>query len=296
MQRIVVVCRLNAARSVLIAAVLRKQFPQYEVISCGVEASTGAVYPQITLQTAKDWGLRIVKDHSVNIRDIPGGLNDSDRVIVVEDYMRESPDLQHLNPKNIFSFTDLSLDQSHLPKDPLEFDLQQFKVEIAKAVFYACSIVTRCIDPIMANANLRLWITRNDSQEVLTNVVEHCKENSFNLLIANFLVAPQPFLSTQKSNRCFLHFNEQGQFFAAIQENKHADRLTIFQSEFEENYSPRLVFSPEYRESIDSLSQKKPLVALVEIVSPIPRLVELQWLMASQIPSSSEIIEVSSYA
>jgi hypothetical protein len=181
-----------------------------------------------------------------------------------------------------------------LPKDPLEFDLQDFKVEIAKAIFYAAGIVTRYIVPKMGNPKLHLWLAESDSEEVVTNVIQYCKENSFNLLVGNFLVSPDPSLWSQNGEMSFLHFNNSGYFFATNQGYEAPGFLRVFQSQFEVSYSPALVFSPQFKESIETLSREKPLVVLLEVMSPSPRLVELQWLMASQITLCSEEIGVAS--
>lgn len=292
MNRIVVVCRLNAARSVLISVAIKKFLPQYEVISCGVDALTGNAYPQVTLQTATDWGLTLTEDRSVNIKDLNGGLRHNDKIIVVEDYMKQSPYLASVDPLNVYSFSDLNLSEFQLPLDPLGFDLQKFKVEIAKAVFCAVSLISKFFEPIREITNLRLWLAQEVSEITLENVIDYCESSSSNLLIANFITVTDIPSEFQKITRKFLQVDKNGSFSVKNQLNKNKGSLTIFQTQFESNYNSKLVFGAEFNESVKSLLCEGPLLVLCEVKHQIPRLMEVQWLMASHLTSISETIEI----
>jgi len=292
MHRIVIVCRLNAARSVLIAAAIKKLLPQQEVVSCGVEALTGHAYPQVTLQTAKDWGLTLTEDHSVNIKDVIGGLRQDDKVIVVEDSMKQSPYLASLDPLNIYSFGDLDLGEFQLPTDPLGFDLQKFKIEIAKAVFCAVTLISKFLEPIRVNSNLRLWLTDELSEKTLLNVIDFCESSSSNLLIANFVTVIDIPSDFKKISRNFLQVNVQGSFFVENQKEEPRDSFTIFQTQFESNYNSNMVFGAEFNDSVNRLSSEGPLLVVCEVIHPIPRLMEVQWLMASHVTLISNTIEI----
>jgi len=294
MHRIVIVCRFNAARSVLIAAAFKKLLPQFEVISCGVEALTGNEYPLVTLQTAKDWGLTITEEYSVNIKDVIGGLRYNDIVIVVEDSMKQSPYLASLDPLNIYSFGDLSLGEFQLPQDPLGYDLQKFKIEIAKAVFCAASLISKFLEPIRVNSNLRLWLIDEVSGKTLLNVIDYCESSSSNLLIANFVTVTDLPSGLQKIRRNFLRVNVQGSFFVEHKKEEHKDSFTIFQTQFESNYDSKMVFGSEFNESVNRLSSEGPLLVVCEPKHPIPRLMEMQWLIASHVTLISKSIAIPS--
>jgi protein-tyrosine-phosphatase len=292
MHRIVIVCRFNAARSVLIAAAFKKLLPQLEVISCGVEALTGNEYPLVTLQTAKDWGLALTEDHSVNIKDVIGGLRHHDKVIVVEDSMKQSPYLASLDPLNIYSFGDLNLGEFQLPQDPLGYELQEFKIEIAKAVFFAASLISKFFEPIQVNSNLRLWLADELSEKTLRNVIDYCKSSSSNLLIANFITVIDLPSDFQKIIRNILQVNVQGSFFVEHKKEVLKDSFTIFQTQFESNYDSKMVFRAEFDESVNRLSSEGPLLVVCELKHPIPRLMEVQWLIASHVTLISKSIAI----
>lgn len=286
MNRIVVVCRLNAARSVLIAAALKRRFPQFEFVSCGVEATTGATLPRQTLDTAENWGLELENLCSVNIDNLIPPLEMNDRVIVVDDFIRKDHRLEFINPQNIYSFSDLNLQEIQLPRDPLGFGLVEFKLEIAKGIFFATHIIMELVEPTSTDKNLHLILLPESHENMIESAVNYCRFKKLNLIFVNFMI-PNDFIHDPQSvKESFLCFTNSGSFFEKNPMNSSTAKSIVFRSEFEISYAESFIFGMEFSNSINSLSTQKPLLVLCEVFSRIPRIAQVQWLMASQINSS----------
>ena len=296
MTRIVVICRLNAARSVLIAAALKRRFPQFRFASCGLEATTGNTLPRETLETAAIWGLELNNLFSVNIESVFPPLDKHDKIIVVEDFMKNDRRLAFINPQNIFTFSDLNLQVTQIPRDPLGFDLAEFKLEIAKGVFFATRLIVQLIEPNYIDRNLQLILLNESDQDFVENTLNYCRVTQSNLIFLNFMVPTELFHESHFAAQSFLSFKDDGRFFEKNPIQVAIAKPIIYQAEFEIDYDARSVLGMEFRDSINSLATQNPLVLFCEFYSPIPRIAEIQWLMASQINSDLKRIEALSEA
>lgn len=55
--KVLVVCRYNQARSIVIGAMIRKLFPQIDVVTAGIEAPHGKGIPGSTEALCREWNL-----------------------------------------------------------------------------------------------------------------------------------------------------------------------------------------------------------------------------------------------
>lgn len=294
MQRVVVVCRQNAARSVLVAAALSKLYPQCNFVSCGIEAVTGSPYPEITLRTAQDWGLKLQGSHSVNICDLAEGLNSQDRVLVSDQSMKGVHHFSRFNSSSVFSFEQFAISESFVPLDPVGLTLIDFKKEIAKAIFCASKAVSGFLESEYSELEIYVSITDEINEETLSEAIEYCRNTSSNLLIANFEIPPTRSLNIEGTEAIFLEFTRVN-CFQVITWQKSIDisNVAIIQSEHEMNFPPKDIMSIHFRDSLKKLSQEKPVVVLCEFRDNSSRILVNQILMASAIVPFSRELERS---
>ena len=291
MNRIVVVCRQNAARSVLVTAALRILFPQYDVISCGMEATTGAPYPEITLKTAKDLGLTLEGLHSLNICDVAGGLSIEDRILVSDGFMKDSHLFSTLHSSNIYSFEQFAPVDTFIPLDPIGLNLSDFKKEIAKAIFCATKAVSSFPESQSCKSNIEILTADELNEETISKTVEYCRETSSDLLIANFEIPPTLSLEIEGTEAKFLEFTSLSSYqITTWQKSIDSSNVSIIQSEHEMNFPPRDILSIHFRDSLKKMSQEKPIVVLCEFSNSSSRILVNQILMASaMVPFSREL-------
>lgn len=294
MTRIVIICKLNAARSVLIAAALKRRFPQFKFTSCGVEATSGHELPRETLQTAATWGLELENLYSLNIENIFPPLDKNDKIIVVEDFMKNDRRLLLIDPQNIYTFSNLKLKAIEIPRDPLGYGLTRFRLEIAKGVFFASRLIMELIEPDSIDTNLQLILSPEPTQDSIENVLRYCSVSQSNIIFLNFMTPTELFHKKIFALQSFLGFGDDGRFFEKNPFSIGVAKPVVYQAEFEVDYSGRFVLRAEFIDSIRNLASQNPLVLLCEVASPVPRIAEIQWLMASQLNSNLKQIEVFS--
>ena len=81
---VVVICRFNQLRSILISNLLAQFFPQYTFHSLGTEAIEGLELPKITYRISENWGISSHPNHSRNIFDYRNEILGSDLVICMD--------------------------------------------------------------------------------------------------------------------------------------------------------------------------------------------------------------------
>lgn len=65
--RIHVICRLNQARSIITAAVIRKIYPELRVFSSGIQANPGQPIPTVIAKIAYKWDLQNIDHYSTDL-------------------------------------------------------------------------------------------------------------------------------------------------------------------------------------------------------------------------------------
>ena len=282
MQRIVVICRLNAARSILVGAALKKFAQEFEIVTCGVDAITGTEIPQVTHEAAGDWGLRIEPTYSVNIKDVPGGIQFEDIILISDEYMKNSTYLEVANPTKVFLLADFALDSSQIPQDPVGMNLAEFKREIAKAIFCASRIIYSLIPIVETRRIFEIYSISANDKKSFESLIKYCQSKSYNILLANFEI-PIEFISANSSTLFeLLQFDDYGRFLSSSQEFGDKNLVSIFGAKHEMTFPNEDLFSLDFSTSALKLATKRPLVIVFDFTSLSPRITETQLLRASQ--------------
>lgn len=132
--RILIVCKLNQARSIIIGAALRKLFPRVDVRTAGIDAINEMPIPGITAQVCREWRLTNYDALSVNVDDV--GISDFDWILAVDEYVFNKLRSYNLGGR-LQSLSYFASDDLMLPQDPTNLDYNSFKLEVAKGVLLA---------------------------------------------------------------------------------------------------------------------------------------------------------------
>ena len=131
MKNVLVVCRFNQARSILIGALLRKLFPDLRVTTAGIEAIDNLAIPASTAEICLRWNLPNFDRHSKSIESTHSNQN-WDAVLAVDELvfsrLQQGPFTE-----NLHLLADYSNFPQSIPIDPTNLALEDFATELAKA-------------------------------------------------------------------------------------------------------------------------------------------------------------------
>ena len=115
--RIVTVCRMNQARSPFAQAVLERNFPGDQISSTGIAAIQGTSILDSVLTTAKNWGVDITQSSSRALSKAMDDLLAADLVITAEN--SHSDVIRNLGYAGLMrSYEEILEDQDFIPEDP----------------------------------------------------------------------------------------------------------------------------------------------------------------------------------
>ena len=129
---VLVVCRHNQARSIVIGALLRELFPGRRVLTSGVDANTGARIPDSTSALCENWGL-VEFDRTSSALEQFEDLDQDCKVLAADDAIRDSliELLPQLKAQSLYDYCE---SKELRPIDPKYLDYDEFCLEIAKAI------------------------------------------------------------------------------------------------------------------------------------------------------------------
>jgi protein-tyrosine-phosphatase len=131
-------CRLNAARSPILEALLAKHNPNYVFFSSGVDGREGMELPEITKEYAKILGLTNLKEFSSNVRNQEEGIIKADLLLGVDDFICNR--LKILFPDGeFFSLESHSRDLGIELEDPVDKVGYEFQYILGRLLYFGLS-------------------------------------------------------------------------------------------------------------------------------------------------------------
>ena len=127
--KIAIVCRLNQARSIVGAAVLRKFIPSATIMSAGTHAETGNEIPTQIQLILKKWGLNLVEEHSTSVKELD--FQTFDFILAADSSVKKELENQSLNGQ-IINLQDIGFEKELIPFDPLGMRSDLMEVELSK--------------------------------------------------------------------------------------------------------------------------------------------------------------------
>jgi protein-tyrosine-phosphatase len=131
--KILVVCRLNQARSIIISAFIRKHFPEAEVESAGVQAISGEAIPKLIEDIAETWNLTIVESYSRNIRHLQNE-EPWDLVICSDNNVAHQVEVLGVQSRHMVYLAEYADHPALVVNDPVGMTFDATKIELSKAL------------------------------------------------------------------------------------------------------------------------------------------------------------------
>jgi protein-tyrosine-phosphatase len=131
--KIFVICRQNHARSISIAALLRKHFPEISVQSAGVEVSQNAEIPLAIRTLCNSWELAITETVSTPWESLKNSVEPEDLLICADDHVFEIVKVG-VKTSNVINLTEIKSPDFLVPIDPAGATRAIVEQELAKCL------------------------------------------------------------------------------------------------------------------------------------------------------------------
>jgi protein-tyrosine-phosphatase len=266
--RIITVCKYNQARSITSAAILRRFFPDHEVLSAGIQANPLQPIPSSILEILDEWEVTEFDQRSTKVIDLPS-LSLKDIVLCADAEVRTKL-IEQLNISDVGSYTIRILEEfSHtpleVPVDPVSMDESDTKTQLARAVILSMRAVRKELgieQPITTSLFPLDKVEHLQSQKMLLERVQ--KDQG--LIIDSGFSIPNPLL-WQASTSAFLPINPNR---LEVDENSQIDARILI-SKFEIDRTARIFLSKKYHLWLEALAARQKIYLLAQPQSELPR-------------------------
>ena len=123
-------------RSPFAAAVTSTLYPEIEALSAGTEPDVNGTYHSSAIGLATEWGIKMKSGSTMGLPEIAPFLKTSEFIVVAENSMRQKV-LEYPSDGDLLSFSDLSMDQTFVPDDPIGLSESNFRVQMSKVAYNA---------------------------------------------------------------------------------------------------------------------------------------------------------------
>jgi protein-tyrosine-phosphatase len=263
--RIITVCKYNQARSITSAAVLRRFFPDNEVLSAGIQADPFQPIPSSILEILDEWEVSELDQRSTKVIDLPP-LTDTDLVLCadaeVKSKLIEQLHISNVGNYKIYTLEEFSRSALEIPVDPVSMDASDTKTQLARATVLSVRAVRQVFgieQPITLSLFPQDKVEHVQSQKKLLDVIQ--KDQG--VIIDSGFSIPNPLL--WQANSAFVPVNLN---------RLEVDPSTpsgILISKFEIDRSPRILLSKKYLQWLEALAVRQKIYLLTQPQSELPR-------------------------
>jgi len=266
--RIITVCKYNQARSITSAAILRRFFPDYEILSAGIQANPLEPIPSSILQILDEWEITEFVDRSTKVIDLPAiGKTD---LVLCADIEAKTKLIEQLKIEDAQDYTirileDFSHSALEVPVDPVNMDESDTKIQLARAIILSIRAVRK---EFGINQPIRKSLFPVDraehlqSQKIMLETVQ--KEQG--VIIDGGFSIPNTLLWQANSNSFgFINPNRlEGLEYSYLD-------TPVLISKFEIDRAARIFLSKKYLEWLEGLAANQPIYLLAQPQSELPK-------------------------
>jgi protein-tyrosine-phosphatase len=266
--RIVTVCKYNQARSITSAAILRRFFPDHEVLSAGIQADPFQPIPSSILQILDEWEITEFDERSTKVVDLPPLLK-TDLVLCADAEVRSKlieqlriDDIEDYSIRILDEFSNSSLE---IPVDPVSMDESDTKTQLARAIILSIRAVRREFSfkqPITKSSFPVDRIEHLKSQKMLLEAIQ---QNQGVIIDSGFSIPNE--LLWQVNGTTFEQINPNRLEIAA--NNQIGNRVLI--SKYEIDRTSRILLSIKYLQWLEELAARQSTYLLAQPQSELPR-------------------------
>jgi protein-tyrosine-phosphatase len=133
--KIAVICKANAARSIVASNFFQWLYPEFEFCSFGVDVESKSLIPRKTLELLDNWMLPVEKSRTSSVSENLNEILAAKIVFASDEYVYQKLCQYGINPNKIIVVTKINLPYVLKPKDPVGLNLNDFELELAKFIF-----------------------------------------------------------------------------------------------------------------------------------------------------------------
>jgi protein-tyrosine-phosphatase len=262
--KLLILCRYNQARSIVIAAALRKLFPDYDIVSAGIEAPHGKSIPEMTAELCLQWNLPNFDRISIGMQTLD--LDYFDAVLAADNLVRDRLHSEGFanKTKSLYEF---EYAEDLLPVDPTGLSFDAFSAEIAKALVLAMRWIQVRHQYIQGEI-VALWF--NSEIEYATWLESEDSKKYQHIIDSNFAI---PHHDIGRSNfRTATLMNLRERDFGINQATITDEAGLFLMSRFECDDSARIVFDSNWIELLQKLANSGPVALIGYAVAQRPDL------------------------
>lgn len=266
--RIITVCKYNQARSITSAGVLRRFFPDHEILSAGIQANPLQPIPSSILQILDEWEITEFDERSTKVVDLPT-LSKTDLVLCadveVKEKLIEQLRIRSVEDYAIRTLEDFSHSALEVPVDPVSMDESDTKTQLARAIILSIRAVRREFGIDQPITTSKFPVDKREhlmSQKILLQATE---VNQGVVIDSGFSI-PNILLWQANSNRFgFINPNR----LEGLPHSQADTRVLI--SKFEIDRAARIFLSKKYLDWLKGLAVNQPIHLLAQPQSELPR-------------------------
>jgi protein-tyrosine-phosphatase len=266
--RIITVCKYNQARSITSAAILRRFFPDYEILSAGIQANPIEPIPSSILQILDEWEITEFDERSTKVVDLPT-LSKTDLVLCADVEVKEKL-IEQLRIGSVEDYSIRILEEfSHsaleVPVDPVNMDESDTKIQLARAIILSIRAARK---EFGINQPIRKSLFPVDKREHLMSqkIMLETVEKDKGVIIDGGFSIPNALL-WQANNDSFGFINPNR--LEGLAHGYLDTRVLI--SKFEIDRAARVFLSRKYLEWLEGLAANQPIYLLAQPQSELPR-------------------------
>lgn len=248
--KILVVCRYNQARSILAGAVIRKLFPEIEVVTAGIEAQTGQPIPIVTSELCSWWGLPKYDRLSQSLADTfsVNPAREFDAILAADGYVKE--EILKLEPSSkIVDLSECAEDDLFRPIDPTGFGQRDFAGELAKVAVLTAEWITS----LENSTTLEIEAFLSNSYEKANTLVKSKDLFGYNIILDSELERPNAeYWKTSGHDIRFFNPRSLNQF--ELSELPIESNVVLI-SKYEIDNAEKVYFSDSWKGFLDAVSQ-----------------------------------------
>jgi len=257
---IAVICRLNQARSILVAAYLSRLLPHHTVISAGIQATDGKEIPMEIQMFAQKWGMPLEKNFSQSVESLREQILQAKFVIVAENTFAESLIDLGVSPSKIASMQDSIFDFNEIPSDPINLNNEDFEVEIAKAIMVSVQLVQRRNS--FTNPH-RITVVNpelgSDFGACLQSVLESAKQSGASVLVSDFRFPQAMVIEKMLVPYMELTISKSLGVITTNQNQLNLSQPALIASKYEIDFAEEFILSVKFLELLAELSKDRPV-------------------------------------
>jgi protein-tyrosine-phosphatase len=265
LNRVIVVCKYNQARSITAAAVLRRFFPDQTIITAGIQANPAHPIPSSILQILDQWGLDQYDHRSTPVVDLPD-VSPADLILCADSEVRTVliKQLAITNPTEykIQILEEFAHSPHEIPVDPVAMGESDTKIQLARAIILAIRALRTDLQAAPPIALSSFPADKAEHLQMQKKLIYLIEDNNGAIIDSGFSI-PNPLL--WQANSVGLNpFNPRNLA------NPSNNGPTILISKFEIDHTPRIFLSAGYLSWLTEIAQERSLYLLSQPASDLP--------------------------